>query len=237
MITSLARYALATAAAAAAFGGIGAIAAAPAQANGFSATYMCIGPMGAGTVALEGWLASPGRTVVSRPTGFRLHIRSLSLQSPMSLTSWNASARIDVSGAENSAFRLAGTGGFVPAGQPIAGDLVGSWAPLARGPHLLSVGALTIHANTPLNGPVRAHCVANEPRPTAETLAVFGGYHYGWTTPIATAPYQQPIITQPYQQPILMAYHGWGHRFGDRNRHWWHHRWHGGWHRWHHWHR
>jgi hypothetical protein len=200
MITSLGKHAAvaATAVAVGGFGAIAAQAAAPvaARAAGFSAAYTCTGPMlGARSAVLEGWLTSPGQTAVNRSTAFQLHIASLSLGAPFAIDSWTASARIGVGGAENSAFRVAGSGGFVAVGQPLSGDLSGEWAPTAIGTHALTVRNLTISANTPA-GAVTAYCATGEPRPVAENLTVFPAFETGWTGP-AVPPYQVVVPYQP----------------------------------------
>jgi hypothetical protein len=231
MITSFGKYAVAAAAAVSA-GGLGAIAAqAPAQAAGFSSTYTCTVPMlGSQTAVLNGWLSSPGQTGVGRSTDYQMHISSLSLGAPIAIDSWSASAWVDVSGSESSSFQMTGSGGFVPAGQPLSGDLAGDWAPSVRGPHALSVSGITITANTPVTGNVTAQCVANEPRPVAATLMVHSGYYPGWNQPIVT-PYPAGWVgpVAPYRpgwhRPIVLPpYHGgWGHPIGPPHHNWPHH--------------
>jgi hypothetical protein len=204
MITSLGKHA-AVAATAVAVGGLGAIATqaatqVAAQAAGFSAAYTCSGPMlGTRAAVLDGWLTSPGQTAVNRPTGFQLHISSLNLGAPFTIDSWSASARVRVSGVENSAFRVAGSGGFVAAGQPLAGDLSGEWAPTVNGTHALTVGGITVSATTPA-GNVTAYCTTGEPRPVAETLTVFPSFETGWSGPVVP-PYN---VVVPYRP-------GWHH--------------------------
>jgi hypothetical protein len=223
MITSFGKYAVAVATAIAA-GGLATVAAqTPARAAGFTSAYTCTVPMvGSRTAVLNGWLSSPEHTGVGRPTGFQLHIASLSVGAPIAIDSWSASAWVDVSGSENSSFQLTGSGGFVPAGQPLSGDLSGDWAPSVRGLHMLSVSGLTVTANTPSTGNVTAQCVANEPRPVAATLMAHNGPYPGWDRPII-APYpvgwagpyrpgwHRPIVPPPYRG-------GW-----NRPGHWHHH--------------
>jgi hypothetical protein len=224
MITSFGKYAVAVAAAVSA-GGLATVAAqTPARAAGFTSTYTCTVPMvGSQTAVLNGWLSSPEHTRVGTPTGFQLHISSLSVNTPIAIDSWSASAWVDVSGSESSSFQMAGSGGFVPAGQPLSGDLSGDWAPSVRGPHVLSISGLTITANTPVTGNVTAQCTANEPRPVAATLMAHnGGYYPGWDNPVV-APY--PVgWAGPYRpgwhRPIVLPpYHGGWHQPG----HWHHH--------------
>jgi hypothetical protein len=198
MITSIGRHAVA-AATVMAVGGLGALAVqaatqATAQAAGFSTTYTCSGPMlGTRTAVLEGWLTSPGQTAVN-----------LSLGAPYPMDSWSASARVRVGGAENTAFRVTGSGGYVPVGQPLSGDLSGEWAPAANGTHVLNVGGITISANAPA-GNLTAYCAANEPRPVAETLTVFPVYQPGWNES-AEPPYNVVVPYRPgWHRP------GWNH--------------------------
>jgi hypothetical protein len=219
MITSLGKHALATATAVA-LGGLNTIAAqTPAHATGFSATYTCTIPgLGSRSVVLDGWLTSSGQTAVNRPTGFQLQISSLGLSSPVALDSWSASAWIDVSGAESTSFRVTGSGGFVPAQQPISGNLIGDWAPTVGGTDLLSVNSITISANNAVTGNVTAQCAPNEPRPVAETLTVFSPYYSGWDGPIA------PPYNPGWNRPVAPPYHhghGWDRPVAPPHHHGW----------------
>ncbi len=212
MITSLGKHALAAAAVFAA-GGIGALAAqAPAQAGGVNTAFTCSGPqLGTRTTVLDGWLASPGETAVGRPTAIRLHIARLHLASPRPIVSWTASARINVSGTESTWFRVTGAGGFTHSHQPLSGDLTGELVPAVRGPHLLSVGGITVNANTAGPGGFMVHCVPND-RPVVETLRVFPAFETGWAGPGAPRPgWHRPVLLPPY-------HHGeWEHhQGGDR---------------------
>jgi hypothetical protein len=196
MITSFGKQAV-VAATVAAFGGLGvAVAHTPARASGFSTAYSCTLPLlGSRAAILDGWLTSPGQTAVNGTAAFRLHIARLTLNSPVPIDSWNASASIGVRGAESSSFRVSGSGGFVPARQPLSGDLIGDWTPSQRGTDLLSVNSITVSANTTTTGTITAQCVPNEARQASETLTVFtpyaGGrgrphsapYHRGWNRP------------------------------------------------------
>jgi hypothetical protein len=225
MITSFGKYAVAVAAAVSAAGLATVAAQTPAQAAGFTSTYTCTVPMvGSRTAVLNGWLSSPEHTDVGSPAGFQLHISSLSVGAPIAIDSWTATASVDVSGAESASFPLTGAGGFVPAGQPLSGDLSGDWAPSVRGPHMLSVSGLTITANTPVTGNVTAQCVANEPRPVAATLMAHNGYYPRWDRPVV-APYPVgwagPGPYRPgWNRPIVLPPHrgGW-----NRPGHWHHH--------------
>jgi hypothetical protein len=184
MIKTLAGYAL-TGATLVTGGGLALVAAqAPAYADRFSTVYSCDVPMlGSGAVVLDGRLSSPGQTAVTRPTGVRLHLSRLGAGAPVPIDSWSASAWINVGGAENSAFRVTGSGGYVPVGQPIRGDLTGDWTPAVSGTHVLTVGRLKITMTGPAIGTVTARCVPND-RPVAETLAVLPSYYPGWSGPI-----------------------------------------------------
>jgi hypothetical protein len=210
MKMSFAKYAVA-ATTLVAGGGLGAVAAqAPAYAGGFSTTYTCDVPMlGSSTLALAGWLTSPGQAAVSRPTGFQLHISSLNFSAPVPIDSWNASAWITVGGSENAAFRVAGSGGYVPPGQPLTGDLAGEWAPTTTGTHLLSVGRLRITASTAATGMVTARCTPTEPRPVAETMTVLPSYEPGWSGPIVPpyAGWTPPVVYRPgwHRPPIVVV--------------------------------
>lgn len=191
MITSFGKHAVA-AATVAVLGGLGvAVAHTPARASGFSTAYTCTLPLlGSRAAILDGWLTSPGQTAVNGTAAFRLHIARLTLNSPVPIDSWNASASIGVRGAEISSFRVSGSGGFVPARQPLSGDLIGDWAPTRRGTDLLSVSSITISANTASTGTITAQCEPNEARRAAETLTVFSPYAGGGNRP-HSAPYHR----------------------------------------------
>jgi hypothetical protein len=191
MITSSGKHAV-VAATVAALGGLGvAVAHTPARASGFSTAYTCTLPLlGSRAAILDGWLTSPGQTAVNGTAAFRLHIARLTLNSPVPIDSWNASASIGVRGAETSSFRVVGSGGFVPVRQPLSGDLIGDWAPTRRGTDLLSVSSITISANTPTAGTITAQCAPNEAGQAGEALTVFPLYAAGGNRPQA-APYHR----------------------------------------------
>jgi hypothetical protein len=224
MITSLGTLAVAAATIA------GMAVPAPARAAGFATTYTCSIPgMGARTVGLDGWLTSPGQTSAGRTAGFQLHISNLSISAPIPLDSWSASAWIDVSGAEVTSFQVTGSGGYVPAGQAITGDLTGEWTPSVNGTDALTPSALTVTVNTAMTGNVTAECAPNGPRPVAETLTVYPQYYTGWPRPVAP-PYRpgwHRPIAPPYgwHRPVVIVppgHPGWGHH-GERPG-WPHHR-------------
>ncbi len=179
MIKSLGKHAVTVLA----IGGLGAMAAGtPAQASGFSAAYTCnISNVGQVPATLNGWLSSPG-TAFSGPSRFRLHISSLNLQSPIPIDSWNANAWINVGGAEQTTFQVGGAGGFVAPQGALAGDLVGTWAPVVGGTDLLSVGGLEITANTEGAGTVQVQCVPASGT-VAEVLRVSSPYLGRWNRP------------------------------------------------------
>jgi hypothetical protein len=216
MITLLGKHAVA-AATVVAFGGLNAVATqTPAHASGFTAAYTCTVPvLGSRIVVLDGQLSSPGQTAVNSPAGFQLNIARLSLGSPVAIDSWYASAWIDVTGAESTSFQLTGSGGFVPAQQPISGSLIGEWAPTAHGTDLLSVSSITISANTAVTGNVAVQCVPYAPRPVAETLTVLPLYNTGWSRPIGP-PHQHHH--GGWSRPIGPPYHhhhgGWSRPIG-----------------------
>jgi hypothetical protein len=209
MIMSFGKRALA-AATVAAFGGLGvAVAHTPARASGFSTAYSCTLPLlGSRAAILDGWLTSPGQTAVNGTAAFRLHIARLTLNSPVPIESWNASASIGVRGAENSSFRVSGSGGFVPARQPLSGDLIGDWTPSQRGTDLLSVNSITVSANTTTTGTITAQCVPNEARQASETMTVFTPYAGGRGRPHSA----------PYHRSWNRPHHpGWHRQGGPRH--------------------
>ena len=182
MTTSFGKYAV-TATAVFALGGLSVVAAqAPAQASGFSAAYTCnISNLGQVPAVLNGWLASPG-TTFNGPASFRLHISSLNLQSPLPIDSWNATAWINVAGAENTTFQVQGGGGPVPPQGALTGDLAGMWAPVMGGTDFLRVDGIEITANSAQAGSVPVQCVPNG-SPVAEVLRVASPYHGHWIRP------------------------------------------------------
>jgi hypothetical protein len=177
MIMSLGKAAVA---AVLAIGGLAAPA--HAQASRFSAAFTCnIANLGQTSAVLNGWLASPG-TTFSGPARFRLHIHSLTLQAPVPIDSWSATAWINVGGAENTTFQVRGGGGALPIQGALTGDLVGDWAPYAAGIDLLSVGGLEISANSREAGGIPVQCVPNG-APVAEVLHVASPYRGHWMRP------------------------------------------------------
>jgi hypothetical protein len=173
MIRSLARR-LAIASTTATLGAVGAIAMqVPVHASDFSAAYTCTLPLeGAQNVTITGSLtASPNPSTVNTPTGFQL-VFSTDLTAPVDINSWSATADIDAGGAETATFQLTGSGGAVPAGQSISGELAGSWTPTTAGTDQFQGGDVTINANVALLGDITVPCTANDPRPVGETLTV-----------------------------------------------------------------
>ncbi len=168
---SLARRAV-TVSAAAALGGL--ILQAPAHASAFSASYTCNIPLsGAQAVTITGSLtASPNPTTTGTSTHFALHISNLSLSAPLAIKSWTATANIDASGAQAATFQVAGSGGSVPANQPITGDLAGNWTPTKAGTDQFQGANVTVKATVTLLGTLTIPCTPNAPRPVAETLTV-----------------------------------------------------------------
>jgi hypothetical protein len=229
MITSFVTRAV-VAATISAVGGLGAVAVSPpARAGTFSAGLLCNVPMlGARSAVLDGWLTSPGRTVVGGTTDFQLHISGLSLASPVPIDSWSASAWIDVGGTESTNFQMTGSGGYVAAGQPLTGDLTGTWTPSVRGPHTMSLSGITISADTATAGSVTVQCTAAGPRPVAEALAVIP-YYSGWTRPVLppySGEWSAPIVVRPYRpyrpgwpRPVPPPHHGGWHHGGPHHQH------------------
>lgn len=174
MFGSLARRAV-TASTVLAIGGLGAVALqAPAHASDFSAAYTCNIPLsGSQTVTITGSLtASPNPATVGSAVNLALHISNLSLSAPVAINNWSATADIAVSGGETATTQVSGSGGSVPANQPITGDLSGSWTPTAAGTDSLQGGNVTVQANVSILGNVTIPCTPNDPRPVAETLTV-----------------------------------------------------------------
>lgn len=166
---------LAVGSAALTLGGLGAIVAqSPAYAADFSAPYTCTAPvLGTQNATIDGSLtASPNPAAAGTPVGFELHISQISLRAPVAINSWSITATMDVSGAETAQFQVTGSGGRVPANQPITGDLAGSWTPTASGTDEVRGGDVTVKANVVLLGTITIDCTPDEPRPVGETLAV-----------------------------------------------------------------
>ncbi|MDQ7909748.1 hypothetical protein RB614_35025 [Phytohabitans sp. ZYX-F-186] len=158
-----------------AIGGLGAVAVqSPARASDFSAAYTCTAPvLGTQNVTIDGSLtATPNPAAAGTVVDFDLHISQVSLTAPVAINSWTITADLDVSGAETAQFQVSGSGGGVPANQPISGDLAGTWTPTAAGTDEIRGGDVTVNANVVLLGNITIDCTPDEPRPVAETLAV-----------------------------------------------------------------
>ena len=174
MIGSIGRR-LAVGSIAFALGGIGVIVAqSPAYAADFSAAYTCTAPvLGTQSVTIAGSLtASPNPAAANTPVAFALHLSEISLVSPVAITSWTMTSSLQVSGAETAQFQVSGSGGRVPANQPITGDLSGSWTPTAAGVDEVRGGDVTVLAKVVLLGTVTVNCTPDDPRPVGETLTV-----------------------------------------------------------------
>jgi hypothetical protein len=174
MIKSIGKHAMATATVIA-LGGTGAASAQEsAPASVFSAAYSCTVPvLGTRPVVIHGTLsAMANRLVVGQPVRFQLHIARLSLQTPVTIDSWTAVAGIDVTGAQATSFRVAGSGGPVAPRQPISGDLYGTWVPRARGVDRFRGGTVSITARVARIGVLTASCLPATPRPVMETVTV-----------------------------------------------------------------
>jgi hypothetical protein len=172
MSKSLGRRA-ATAATVIALGGLGVVAAqAPAGASTFTTTYSCNSILGTQTITVNGTAtASPNPTKVNTSTHFTVHV-STSLSSPLAVNSWSATLGADVSGAQTASFQLTGSGGSIPANQPITADVAGDWTPTVTGTDQFQGGNLSIKANVAIFGNITATCTPSTPRPVAETLTV-----------------------------------------------------------------
>jgi hypothetical protein len=174
MIGSIGRR-LAAVSTALAVGGLGAIVLqSPALAADFSAAYTCTAPvLGTQSVTIDGSLtASPNPATAGTPVGFALHLTQISLQAPVAINSWTMTVNLQVSGAETAQFPVTGTGGRVPANQPITGDLAGTWTPTTAGTDEVQGAEVTVIANVILLGNVTVNCTPDDPRPVGETLTV-----------------------------------------------------------------
>ncbi|MGH3373869.1 MAG: hypothetical protein ACRDP6_03925 [Actinoallomurus sp.] len=159
-----------------ALGGAGAIAAqVPASASSFTATYSCEVP-GAGTETstIDASLtASPNPATSGSVVGFALDVARISVPSPVAISSWTATATIEGSGAETSAFDATVSGGSIPANQPITDvHMTGSWTPSASGTDSFVIGDITINMNAAALGNVTVSCTPSGAQPTAGTLTV-----------------------------------------------------------------
>ncbi|MCO5972501.1 hypothetical protein [Actinoallomurus soli] len=159
-----------------ALAGAGAVAAqVPASASSFTATYLCNVP-GAGTETSTinaSLTASPNPATSGSKVGFALDVTSISVPASVAINSWNATAVIEGSGAETSAFTATASGGSVPAGQPINNvDMTGSWTPSASGTDKFLIGDITINMDAASYGNVTVSCTPSGSRPTAGTLTV-----------------------------------------------------------------
>jgi hypothetical protein len=152
-----------------------------ARTGGFSAGYTCRVPvLGARHATVSGTLtASPSPATAGTPTRFRLRVSGLSLRSPVPIGSWSITARIEVTGAQTTSFRMTGSGRSVPAHQPINADLTGVWTPRTRGTHRLRADDVTIRADVPRLGKVTVPCVPRDPRPVLATLVVTSPHRTG----------------------------------------------------------
>jgi hypothetical protein len=116
--------------------------------------------------------ASPNPAAAGTPVSFALHLSQISLQAPVAINSWTMTVNLEVSGAETAQFPVTGSGGRVPANQPITGDLSGTWTATTPGTDELRGADVTVNANVFLLGNVIVNCTPNDPRPVGETLTV-----------------------------------------------------------------
>jgi hypothetical protein len=163
-----------TGAAAVALGVAGLAAApAPAYAAEVSAPYTCTTPLGSQAVSIQASLtATPDPATAGGEIAFELNVSQLGLTAPLTVNSWTATAALDVSGAETAQFPVTGTGGPIPANQPIGGVLHGTWAPSVAGTDEVRGGDVAVTANVVLIGDVSLTCTPDEPRPVGATLTV-----------------------------------------------------------------
>lgn len=178
MIKSIGKHAMAATTVIALGGSLAVATQEAAQASTFSAAYTCTVPvLGARPVTIYGSLtASSERAGVGQPIRFHLHIARLSLQSPVAIDSWTAVAGIEVSGAQSTAFRMAGSGGALAPREPVSGDLFASWTPRARGVDRFRGGNVIISAKVARLGLLTASCQPNAPRPVMETVGVLAAH-------------------------------------------------------------
>ena len=145
----------------------------PASAAAVSAPYTCTSPLGTQSVTITGDLvADPDPATAGAPVTFSLDVTDLGLTAPLTIESWSGTATLDVSGAETGQFELTGSGGPIPANEPITGALSGTWTPAVAGTDEVTGGDVAITAQVTLLGAVSLDCTPDEPRPVAATLTV-----------------------------------------------------------------
>jgi hypothetical protein len=174
MIGSLGRR-LAIGSAAVALGGVSAIVLqSPALAATFSASYSCTAPvLGTQNATIDGTLtATPNPAAVGSPVSLKLHLAQISLRAPVAINSWTMTVNLDVTGAETATVAATGSGGRVPANQPITGDLSAGWTPSAAGTDQFRGASVVVKANVFLLGNLTINCTPVEPRPVGETVTV-----------------------------------------------------------------
>lgn len=172
MHISLGRRA-ATTATVIALGGLGVVAAqAPAGASSFSTSYTCNSILGTQSISVSGTAtATPNPAKVNTSVHAAVHVVT-TLSSPLTINSWSATLTANVSGAQTASFPLTGSGGSIPANQPVTADVAGNWTPTAVGTDQFQGGNLSIKASVAIFGTITATCTPNSPRPVAETLTV-----------------------------------------------------------------
>jgi hypothetical protein len=166
---------IAAGSAALALGSLAAVVAqSPALAANFSAAYTCTAPvLGTQNGTIDGSLTvTPNPAAVGTPVGVQLHLAQISLRAPVAINSWTMTANLDVTDVETAQFPVTGSGGRVPANQPITGDLSGAWTPTAAGNAEIRGADVVVHANVSLLGNLTINCTPDEPRPVGETVTV-----------------------------------------------------------------
>ena len=150
-----------------------AVAPATAYADEVSAPYTCTTPLGTQAVSIQASLtATPDPSAAGGEVAFVLNVSQLGLTAPLTVNSWTATATLEVSGAETAQFQVTGTGGPIPANQPIGGVLNGAWTPSVPGTDEVRGGDVAVTANVVLIGNVSLACTPDEPRPVGATLTV-----------------------------------------------------------------
>jgi len=144
----------------------------PALADAVSAPYVCSSILGDDNVTITGELvATPNPATAGSSVAFDLTVTDLGLTVPLRIKTWSGTAELNVSGAETGSFTLSGSGGPIPAGDAITGELTGGWTPSVAGTDTITGGAVDITADVQLVGTVSLTCTPDGAS-TAATLTV-----------------------------------------------------------------
>jgi hypothetical protein len=145
----------------------------PASAAPVAAPYSCTSPLSTQSVTISAELtADPNPATAGSPVAFSLVVSDLGLTAPVTINSWTGTVAFDVAGAETAEFTLTGSGGPIPANQPITGELAGTWTPTVAGTDEITGGDVAITAEVVLLGSIEVNCTPEEPRPVGATLTV-----------------------------------------------------------------